>query len=459
MEPTESLLKNIGDASYEHLSAEAVAATKRIVLDTLGAIVAGTTVPWCKTLADQVKDWAGKQESAVMVLGPKVPAPNAAFANASIARARELDDVDDRLGLHASAVIVPTAFAMAEKRGRVSGKEFITGITLGIDLACRMGLASRAAQARRLWNLTAAYQTFGATVTASRLLGLDGPGMADAMAIAYSQLAASEQGSSEGAFVVTGMLQQGVAAKAAVSSALLAQKGITGLKDVIARYYKSYEQGEYDPQALVADFGQKYQGIYLGVKPYACCRTAQAAVHGTLDIIAESGIRPEDVDEVTVLVNEATFDATCKPLEAKRNPRTSMDAQFSLPYCVASALVRRKSLIEDFTDEAIADVKVLELAQRVTPALNPEVKGRFGRPPAVVQLKSRDGKVYSRREEYIKGSLRNPLTEEELLAKFRYCTTYAAKPLPQRNVEEVIGLVKDLERLDDVTRLVGLLTP
>lgn len=459
MELTEGLVKNIGNTSYEHLPAEAVAATKRIVLDTLGAIVAGTSVPWCRTLVNQVTEWGGKGESAVLVLGPRVPAPNAALANAAMGRARELDDVDDRLGLHASAVIVPTAFAMAQRRGKASGKDLITGITLGIDLACRMGLASRAAQARRLWNLTAAYQTFGATVAAGKLLGLDEPGMASAMAIAYSQLAASEQGSSEGTFVVTGMLQQGLAAKAAISSALLAQEGFTGLKDVIARYYRSYEQGEYDPQALVADFGQKFQGVYLGVKPYACCRTAQASVHATLDIIAESNIKPEDVDEVTVLVNEATYDATCQPLEAKRNPKTSLDAQFSLPYCVASALVRRKSLIEDFTDEAIADVRVLDLASRVKPALNPEVKGRFGRPPAVVQLKSRDGKAYSRREEYIKGSPRNPLTEDELLAKFRYCTTYAARPLPQKNVEEVVGLVKDLERLDDVSRIVGLLTP
>ncbi len=458
MDLSDTLIKTIAGIRFEDIPAQAVDATKRIVLDTLGATLAGTSSPLAKIILDQVKEWGGSRESTVIVYGDKVPSPNAALANSCFARVREIDDIYERAPTHASGVIVPTSFAVAELRGKVNGKELITALTLGTDLSCRMARSCKASPARRVWDLTAAMTTFGAAIVAARILGLDEKTMSSAVAIAYSQVGGSDQGITEGREVPTWFLQHALAGKAGIVSALFAQKGFVGANDPIGRYYRTYENDEYDPAALTNEFGERFEGVDISIKPYPCSRTHHGSIRAALSLVSENDIEPRDISEISVLVNEMTYKASCEPLEIKQNPLTGFDAQFSLPYSVATAVVRKRALFDDYTDEAIKDSLVLEIVRKVKPMINPECKSAVGRPAVVMEIKTKDGKTYSKREDYVFGNPRNPMSVEEQHEKFRYCAGYAAKPLPKRNIEEAIELVSKLEDADDVSRVVKLLT-
>ena len=194
------------------------------------------------------------------------------------------------------------------------------------------------------------------------------------------------------------------------------------------------------------------------VKPYPCSRTHQGAVHAALSIVGESGIKPEEIEESNILVNEMTYRTSCEPLEVKQNPERGYDARFSLPYSVANAVVRRRASLEDYTDEALQDPLALEITRKVKPKMNPNIKTAVGRPAVVMEIKTRDGKKYARREEYVFGNPKNPLSIQEQQEKFRYGVSRSLKPLPERTVEEFLQLVDKLEDISDVAEIIKLLS-
>ena len=148
------LVQNIVDISYEDLPVEVIDFTKKCIIDTFGAAMAGTTALGCKTVVDQVKEWGGKKDSTIINYGGKAPAHNVVIANGMMARAVELDDCHESSGQHPSVVTVPTAFAMAEQQGGRSGKDIIVAISLGSDLMCRMRMACKRPLAVTPWALS-----------------------------------------------------------------------------------------------------------------------------------------------------------------------------------------------------------------------------------------------------------------------------------------------------------------
>lgn len=458
MDLTSSLVKTMANTHYEDLPAEAVTTTKRIVLDTLGAVLAGTTSPISKGIVDQIREWGGRRQSTVISYGYKVPSPNAALANSMLARVREIDDIYERVPTHSSGIIVPASLAMAEQRGEVNGKDFITAIALGIDLHCRIAHATKTSPARRIWDSSAAGGVIGSAVAAAKILGVDEERLANAIAIAYSQAGGSDQGMTQGLLPVTWGLQHALAAKAGIVSALLARRGLAGADDPLTRYFHVFENDEYDPSVLTAEFGRRFEVVDISVKPYPCSRTHHGSIHAALTIVNECGIKPEEIEEVSVLVNEMIYRASCAPLEAKQNPERGYDAQFSLPYSVANAIVRGRAFLEDYTDKALENPLVLAIARKVKPEINPDIKTAVGRPAVVMEIRTRDGKRHAGREEYVFGHPKNPLSTQEQQEKFRYCASRSLRPLPERNIEGFLQLVDKLEDASDVTQMVKLLS-
>ncbi len=141
---TSIIARNIVNVEYKDLPLKTVEATKRDILDTLGvSLAASTRDPWCREVAEFVKEGGGKEEASIIAFGGKVPSWMAALANGALAHALDYDDIHDDAYVHAGVTTVIPAFAIAERMGRVSGKDFITAVTLGLDLSCRLGLAAR----------------------------------------------------------------------------------------------------------------------------------------------------------------------------------------------------------------------------------------------------------------------------------------------------------------------------
>jgi len=453
------LVRNLIKIRYEDIPPQVLAATKKSIVDTFAAMLAGTSAQGCPEVVAQALEWGGKKESTVFHYGKKVPAFLAALANGMMARAVDFDDVFEPGTMHASASIVPAVVAAAEMKGGLSGKEFLTAVTLGVDLICRMGRTNRIPSGLSGMNVTFQYACFGCAGVVGRVLGLDEEKMVHAMGLAYSQTAGNSQNLLEGTLATR--FSQGLAAQAGVYAAVFSRRGITAAREVLEgkfRYYPVYQRGEYEVRNLLDGLGERFEGVNVTLKRFPCCMHSHAAIDALLDISGEQGLDCDDVDRVTVKINQQGFNFVCLPLGKTRAPRSIPEAQFSLPYAAATALVKKKVFLEDFAEEQIRNPRVLQIAQRVDCLVDPELDKRYPAnvTPALVEVRTKKGKVFSRRVVERRGSPTNPLTMEEIEEKFRQCPRFARNPVPEDRVEEILLFLREMENQEDVTRILPL---
>jgi 2-methylcitrate dehydratase PrpD len=226
----EDLIDYILNTKYQNLPAEVVDFAKRLVLTIIGTTIAGATLEGCEALRDQIKGWGGKKEATIFLYGNKVPAHHAALVNSYMARALDFDD-GIRPGMHVGASAVPAALASAELAKGCSGKEFLTALVVGAEIANRINLVSNYDG----FDPTGICSIFAATAVASRILSLDREKTWNALAIAFNKSGGSFQSNVEGALSVR--LIQGSVAQGGILSAQLAGKGFTGPKHFLEGIY------------------------------------------------------------------------------------------------------------------------------------------------------------------------------------------------------------------------------
>lgn len=455
----------VAGAAFGDLPPRAVDACKRFVLDSIGVAMAGSSAPGVEHTVELIRRWSGKAESTLLAFGDRVPAPEAAFINGILIHARDFDDTHDVAIVHANASVLPAALAVAEAEAPVSGKELLAALVVGIDVACRLGLSLRY---YRGWHNSAICGAFGAAAAASRVLGLDAGQTAHALGIAYSQAAGNIQCIRDGA--LTKRMQLGFAAKAGVLSAYLARGGVTGTTNTFNGPYgflrlydgpldgdaaekRARPDGTYGEHELLADLGTRFAVADLSMKPYPNSRAVHPVISGVLDICRTERIAADDVERVTVAVSERTIDRVGRPFDpAKGNPQ--VEAQFSLPYGVAAAIVRGGVSLRDFEADRIGDRAVLALAGRVTLVRNPAFRENL---PVGIELKTKDGRSFSRLVEKLRGAPDDPLSGDEMAAKFHACCDMAVSPLPTERRKAIIDAVNRLEEVGDLRDLTALL--
>jgi len=450
-----TLVENICNVTFDDLTTEAVEAAKRAVVDTLGVIIAGSSGKGCHLLVDYIRDRKGPEESSIAVFGDKVPCDLAALANSTMARSLEIADVFDGFPLHPSSSIIPACLSTAEYQGNINGKDFITSIALGHDLIVRMALANKVGpiQSGR-YNL---FKIFPPTGAVGKLMGLNEDELGNAMGIAFTQMVGDGQSALDGA--MTHYLQQGMVAKSAVEACFMAKKGITGSKNALQGRYGFYNAYEPDPNldALTSGLGKVFKGIEISIKFYSACRATHEAVDLALQMVKEEGIHPDTVDKITVKVNEPVYRLVCDPLDRKRKPKNSVDAQFSLPYTVAAAMYKGDVFINELSDETIKDPDILSLANRVTPIVDKKCETDLVIGATVMEVETRDGHKYTKNTQVPTGNPRNPVGMDHCIEKFKKCVTYSRTPFSSKNEEKIIELLYDLERVENVALLSMLL--
>jgi 2-methylcitrate dehydratase PrpD len=454
-----TLVRNILNTDYHTLPAEAVLAAKRSILDTLGTTLAGSTSEGIDMAHELIQDWGGKKESTMIAFGEKVPALNAAFINATMGHARDYDDSHFLAVAHSGVCVVPAALAIAERRGKTTGKDFITAVALGIDLMNRLGISVGLKSAQHGWHNTSVWGIFGATAACGKLLNLNEEKMINAMGIAYSQASGTAQCMRDGALVKR--MQPGFAAKAAVLSSLLAEKGYTGSRDSLegeSGLFNVYHDGKYDRKLLVADLGKYFEVCNLKFKAYPSCGLTHNAISAALELVNEYDITADEVDKITVSVGESVYGVVCLPLETKQRPPGIVHAQFSLPYSVARAFVYRKVCLNDFTPDAIKDPAVLRISQKIAPKLVPELTRQKGFDSVILEVETLRGKKYSKRVDVLKGSLANPMTNEELIEKFKDCASHSVKPIKKQNIDKAAELIFNIDKVDDIADIMPLIS-
>ena len=459
------ITKNLVNLKYGDIPDEVVEHTKKQVLDILGVALGGSAKAGVKELAEIISDWGGKEESSIFCYGRKVPAPNAAQVNATMGHALDYDDTGDG-PTHPSVVIVPTTLAMAERKGKVSGRELITAVALGTDMMGRLGQAFRSGMKTAPvsghpgagWHLTALYGYLAAAGVAGRIIGLDEERMLNALGIAYHQCAGNGQCVTEGA--LTKRMGPGFAARGGIVAALMAEKGITGAKESLegeVGLFNLYHKGEYDPKPLTADLGKRFTGLNVTMKPYPCCKGTHSYVDVALAMVNKHKIKAEDIKEITVFCQDDKY-FLLHPLEKRSRPENPVDSQFSIPWAVAAVFTRGMAGIGEFTDEAIKSADILQMSAKVRIAVDKNIGEKKGLIPAKIGVTIKSGKTFIEQAEIPAAGLEKPLPFSAYERKFRDCSAYAVKSRTDKQINKIISLVKELEQVEDIRELVELLS-
>ncbi len=449
---TSTLLDFVDGSEFTHLPKDTIEAAKRLLIDTVGVAIAGSSAEGIKPAIELMSQWGGKEESTLWVYGNRLPSLNAAFINGMMAHALDFDDTHAYAGIHLGASVIPTALAMAECVRGVSGRDVITSIVLGVEIASRLGLS--VLDPDKGWHLTATCGTLSSAAIAGKLLRLDREKLWNALGIAYSQASGTLQSVVDG--VLTKRMQPGLAARAGILSAFLARDGLTGSRDFLEGKYgllPLYHGNGYNPRILTEGLGSTFEISHLAMKPYPCCRCAHAAIDAILEIVEGTGLTLEEVEKIDVYGSQAMKNMCGRPFQIGQN--NAVDAQFSLQYVMASAISRKRVSIEDFSLKAIQDPILAPHTGKVNVTVSPEIKSRFA---AHVEVKTKSGSLLSRRVDSPKGQPENPMTPEEGVAKFKSCGTYAAKPLAPEKLDRFIQKVRSLEETASAAELVQPIT-
>ena len=437
--------------TYAALPEAAREAAKKSILDTLGVILAASGLePAVRAVIEIVQQSGGAPECSVLAFGGRAPALMAALANGALAHCLDYDD-QTPWGQHCASSIVPAVFAMAERQGGVTGQELIVAVAVGQDIFAR--LRCNVAW-KKDWNLSTVLAVYAATAAAGRVAGLSAAQIGHAMGIA-------SMGSSGIMEMVAGRgsdlrgLYAGFSAKGAVLAVLMAQKGVTGIDRLFEGKYgvfASYFGGEYDRKAMLAGLGAELLGNGTLYKRWPCVGTAHSHMKAAIDIVTAQNLGVDDIAEIKLHVGDY-HDLMCQPLDERRAPATLADAKFSLPFLVAIATVRRGMSVTDFTQTGLHDPAILEAGRKISLVADSTLDWKLELPPGRVEIVAKDGSRWLVEGQRVPGNADNPMSWDDLAAKFRECAAVCVNPLEAETVERAIALARTLETLGDATDL------
>lgn len=446
----------VANTRYVNLPTEAIEGAKKSILDTLGVIFGATGVePAVKGVNALVREAGGVEESTLLGFGGRAPALWAAFHNGALAHCLDFDDHAPE-GHHPSSSIVPAAFALAERAGGVSGRDLIAAVAAGQDMFLRI---RRNVANRQDWHLTTVIGVYAATATAAHVLRLNRDQIVDAFGIAGMQCC----GTMELAYGVGSDLRgmyAGFTTKGAVLAALLAEKGVSGVKSMFegkAGFFNVYFRGEYDRENMVKDLGEKYDGGSILYKPWPSCGASHGFIHATLTLMTEHKLAIDDIEQIRVSVGDFQKQL-CEPIESRRRPATPVDAKFSIPFCVAVAATKGQVKVSDFFGDALTDPRVLAAAHKVVPVFDDSFDWKTTLPKGRIDIVTRDGRTLSRVGDNVPGDVECPMSWEYLYEKFRYSAELAAVPPSAGGIRKAQEMVRHLEALDDATDVLRVLS-
>ena len=457
MEETKELTKRCHALNYNDLSEEVIDRVKYLTLDYLGVAARGSLSESSAPILNFVSNRGMVREGAVVIgTDLKADPTYAALANGTFAHSIELDDVVNEASLHPAVVIMSSALASAHIAGR-GGRSLIEGIVVGYEAMVRLGFAlDPTAHYAQGFHPTGTCGTMGSALTAAKILGLDQEAMTNALGIAGSQAAASMEFLSDGSF--TKRLHAGWAAHSGVIAALLAREGFTGPGTIIEGRYgflRSHSPSS-DPSSLFKNWGDPFKVMKTSIKPHACCRYKQGSIDGILEIMHQNSLNPSDIKEVKLGILKAGFPIIAQPEESKYNPKSIVDAQFSMPFGAAVAILHGRATLEEYTEKNMMSSEIKQMMERIHCVEDPELERDYPKKwPASVSLSTKGCQQYHAKIEFPKGDPENPLTWDELIHKFKNLIS----PIftDERGVE-IISYVRGIElakNLKDLSRLLS----
>jgi 2-methylcitrate dehydratase PrpD len=435
---------------FDDLSASAVSAAKAVVLDTFGAILAGSLLDENAKLADLVTERSGPGRAATLIGRSRKAEPMfAALANATAGVALEMDEGNRWGGGHPSIHTLPAALAVAEELA-VDGPRFIEALIAGYEITSRLGGATRQ---RPNVHSHGTWGTAGAAVAVARLLGHEPAALRSVINLATSMSPANTWTPCfEGATIRN--LYPGRAGLQGILAVHLLQCGFTPIRDAPADVYGTILADDFDPAAAIEGLGDDDRVSVFRIernyfKFHACCYYNHPALDAVHRLVGESKIDHAEVAGITV---------TSIPFVtrmAEPAPPNMLAAKFSIPYAVAAAVVRHGTSVDAFVDGAREDGRIQALAGRVTVRGDETMSVRANGVTARVAIALRDGRTLAGETRVAHGDAMDPPDRAERLAKF---TMLAGPVIGAARAQSVVDAVETLDTLKDIRTLTSLVT-
>jgi aconitate decarboxylase len=423
--PTGQLATWLACTTLADIPAEVRSRARYMLLDGVGCLLVGAQLPWSRTGVEAVTALDGEGTSMIAGWGKTTSAPTAAMLNSSFIQGFELDDYFPPAPLHANSIVLPALMAVAGQKPGTTGAQFLLGAILGYEVGPRVGLALHGAQMlSRGWHSGVVFGPPAAAAAAGSLYGLTAAGFEDALGIAATQSCGLMSAQFES---MVKRMQHGFAARNGLYAAALASGGYVGIKRVFERDYGGFlsvfgEGHDPDPAQIAAGLGTRWDTMRYGIKPYAAMGGLHAAIDAVLAMQAQATINPAQVSRIRVDVSQPVyqhggFDIT-RPIEP-------ITAQMSLKYTVPVVILDDAALISQYRPDRINRDDVWDLIAKTDVTHDPAFDdGPDDGYRTRVCITAHDG---STREQIItrpRGGLGNPLTDDEIVAKYRMLTEH-----------------------------------
>jgi 2-methylcitrate dehydratase PrpD len=419
------------------------------ILDAVGIACVSTRYDFAHRVFSAIGALAGAGDVPVIGMPARLPPRDAALVNGLLCHGLDFDDTHLGGVVHATASVFPAAFSAA-LMADASGAALLTAYVAGMEAVTRIGAVGRGAFHDRGFHPTGTAGVFGCALAAGKLAGLTARELAAAQGIALSMASGSLEFLEDGAW--NKRMHPGWAAQAGITAAALARQGFVGATSPYAgRFglYNLYTEGglaRRDLSLATAGLGERWEIEHTAIKPYPACHFTHASVDAAL-LLREAGLRPEDVVSITALMPEQVIPVVCEPEPNKHRPANSYDAQFSIPFLVAAALVRGQVTLAEL--DAIADPAILALAARVTYAVDPD--SPFPRSySGELVVRTTDGRTLRQREAVNRGAPDRPLSNADIVAKYRANAAIALPPEAAARIESTVLGLAGAPRVRDV---------
>lgn len=434
---------------FDDLPSDVVRTIKLFLIDTFGVIGGAARAPGIAEINGRLTRWERDGSATSLIGKQRLSPPFAAMANGAAAHALDFDDMLDDARVHTFCVMLPTMLAAAEDIEDVDGESFLLSLAIGAEVHARLGFACYNCLGRG-WHPTMTLGTLAAALGAGRLLNQTGDGLLNTLGLAFHQTSGTAQSMLDG--VLAKRLGAGIAARNAVTAAFLSADGITGPFRPLegpAGLFQLFERGEVSADELLSDLGQTWRIREFAVKPYPCCRCNHSTIEVALTL-RDSGLRPEDVQSVEIGLPQVNFQTVGHPYEAARD--SIVHAQFNVAYSFARALADGRVDLRTYTRPNITDPTIADLAGRVSAVVDRE-QNPTAMEPTRIRVTRTDGTQLVVRGNLAKGGPVAPMSEAEVLAKFRGCLDFGMAT-PTSVADSFAERLLAIEELDDVAVLV-----
>jgi 2-methylcitrate dehydratase PrpD len=439
-EYTAELVEFLHGLQPEELPANVLDRAQYFLLDYLSVAIRGSREESAHAVQRMVQRNGGAGCATVIGTPIRTLPGLAALANGTAAHSIEMDDTHSGGSIHLGATMYSVALALAEVMPETSPGQFFTAVTAGYEAAARIAMAVQPKEHYALgFHPTQTCGVFGAAVTASKLLNLSAEQMRSAIGIAGSMAAGSMEFLADGAW--TKRIHPGLAAQNGIQAALLAAEGFAGPRRILEGrdgFLQGYSRRPV-PELLIQDLGESFEILHTAVKPHACCRYMQGPIDAILEIMRQNELRSDQIQRIEVAVLEAGWDIVAEPRQKKYHPESVVDAQFSMPFGAAVAVLCGAAGLDQFTLEQIQSKQVRQMMGKVVLEKDIRLEKSFPREwPARVTIHLADGRSYEKFIRHPKGDPENPLTWEEMAQKFR---SLAGTVLPAERCGQIVDQI------------------